>query len=290
LLLTILIKGEDYVGFEPSEIQTLTDLGLTLIQAKVYLSLASLGVSKTAVISKLSNVARPDVYRTLTKLYEIGLVEKLVEAPVQFKALPIDEGVQVLLNKKQNEFEKIKIETDLLLGSFSKKKNQSSDFQADCNQFVLIPQKEAVINRLRQAINNAQNKVDVVISWKRFMHGIGNVFAENARDAAKRKINYRFIVEKAPSEEINECGEHFWKIYPSFQVRFISYHPLTVFGIYDNRELFVIIDPKSDLPGSPALWTNNQSLISLVQDYFNMLWQSAEEKPSTEQKSIKLKK
>lgn len=173
------------------------------------------------------------------------------------------------------------METDLLVGSF-KKKNQSSGFQAEGSQFVLVPQKEAVINRLRQAINNAQNSVDVVISWKRFMHGIGNVFAENARDAAKRKINYRFIVEKAPSEEINETGEQFWKIYPSFKVRFISHHPQTVFGIYDNRELFVIIDPKSDLHGSPALWTNNQSLISLVQDYFDMLWQSAKEKPTIE--------
>ncbi len=268
------------MGFEPNEIQTLIDLGLTAIQAKVYLALAKFGASKIAVLSKLSGVARPDVYRTLTRLYDLGLVLKLVEAPVQFKALPIDEGVKVLLKKKQSEYEKIKHETDLLLGSF--KKNQSNGFPADSSQFILVPQKEAVINRLRQAINSAQSSVDVVISWKRFMHGIGNIFAEDAKDASKRKVNYRFIVEQAPSEKISKTGKQFWKNYPSYQVRFILQHPDTVFGIYDHKELFVIVDPQSDIPGSPALWTNNQSLLSVLQGYFDMLWQTAKEIEPTE--------
>ncbi len=265
------------MGFEPNEIQTLIDLGLTAIQAKVYLALAKFGPSKIAVLSKISGVARPDVYRTLTRLYDLGLVLKLVEAPVQFKALPIDEGVKVLLKKKQNEYEKIKRQTDMLLGSF--RKNQSNGFPADNSQFILVPQKEAVINRLRQAINSAQSSVDVVISWKRFMHGIGNIFAEAAKDASERKVKYRFIVERAPSEIVNESGKQFWKNYSSFQVRFITEHPEAVFGIYDHKELFVIIDPKSDITGSPALWTNNPSLLSLVQGYFDMLWEIAKTNP-----------
>jgi sugar-specific transcriptional regulator TrmB len=263
------------LGFEPEEIKTLTDLGLTLVQARVYLALARFGVSKIAVLAKASDVARPDVYRTLTRLYEMGLVEKLVEAPVQFKALPIEEGIKVLLTKKQAEFENLKSQTDSLLNSF-KKKNVQNDSASD--QFILIPQKEAVIKRISQAIDNSQYKVNVVISWKRFVHGVGDVFLESAQKASERNIDYRFIVEKAPSEEVNQSGNKLWNIYPSFQARFLSHTPKTVFGIYDSRELFVIVDPKSDIPGSPALWTNNSSLISLVQDYFDMLWETATEK------------
>jgi len=272
------------MGFEPAEIQTFIDLGLTSIQAKVYLALAKFGALKIATLSKISDVARPDLYRTLNRLYDLGLVVKLVETPVQFKALPIDEGVKVLLQKKQNEYEKIKRESDMLLGSL--KKNPSQELTAENSQFVMVPQRETVINRLRQAINSAQSTVDVVISWKRFMHGIGNIFAEAAKDASKRKVKYRFIVEKAPSDQVNESGKQFWKNYRSFQVRFITEHPETVFGIYDCKELFVIIDPKSDLTGSPALWTNNPSLISLVQGYFDVLWQAAKENPTSEPEFI----
>jgi hypothetical protein len=114
------------------------------------------------------------------------------------------------------------------------------------------------------------------------MLGIGNIFAEAAKDASDRKVKYRFIVEQAPSEVMNESGKQFWKNYSSFQVRFISQHPETVFGIYDRKELFVIIDPKLDIPGSPALWTNNPSLIALVQGYFDVLWQTAKETPPIE--------
>lgn len=203
---------------------------------------------------------------------------KLVQAPVQFKALPIDEGVKLLLQKKESEYEKVKRQSDVLIGSLKRK--PSLGLTAENSQFVLIPQKDTVINRLRQAINSAQSTVDVVISWTRFMHGIGNIFAEAAKDASERKVNYRFIVEKAPSEKINESGKQFWKNYRSFQVRFITQQPEAVFGIYDRKELFVIVDPKSDLSGSPALWTNNSSLMSLVQGYFDMLWDTAKTTPA----------
>jgi len=263
------------IKIENSEIQTLTNLGLTTIQAKVYLTLVKFGVSKISSISKNSNVARPDVYRTLNHLYEMGLVEKILQTPIQYKALSIDEAVEILLNKKQMEFEKIKNETEMILEQFSKK-NTKMGIDQESSHFILIPEKEAIINRLRQAINNAQINVDTVITWKRFMHGIGNVFADNAKGASDRKVKYRFIVEK-PISEVHILGKKIWKKYQPFQVRFISHLPKTVFGIYDKKELFIIVDPKSDLAGSPALWTNNQSLISLVQEYFEMLWLTAEE-------------
>jgi hypothetical protein len=55
--------------------------------------------------------------------------------------------------------------------------------------------------------------------------------------------------------------------------------PKTVLGIYDKKEVFMIIDPKEGLFDSPALWSNSQSLISVVQDYFEILWLTTMEKP-----------
>jgi hypothetical protein len=53
----------------------------------------------------------------------------------------------------------------------------------------------------------------------------------------------------------------------------------TVLGIYDRSEVFIVIDPEEGLFDSPALWSNNQSLISAIQDYFEMLWLTAMEDP-----------
>ena len=62
---------------------------------------------------------------------------------------------------------------------------------------------------------------------------------------------------------------------PSSEMRFIPYYPKTILGIYDKHEMFVITNPKTDLPGSSALWTTNDSLISLAEDHFGCLWSSA---------------
>lgn len=62
-------------------------------------------------------------------------------------------------------------------------------------------------------------------------------------------------------------------------IRFIPNHPKAVLGIYDKKEIIVIEDPKSNLNDSPALWTNNQSMVIMAQTYFDNLWRKASENP-----------
>lgn len=61
-----------------SEDRVLVDLGLTPKQAKVYLALVRFGPLRVAGVSRNSQVARPDVYQTLDKLQQMGLVEKII--------------------------------------------------------------------------------------------------------------------------------------------------------------------------------------------------------------------
>ena len=68
--------GEFCMYCPKEDFQILVDLGLTLLQAKVFLALLVRGTSKVTEISQVSKVSRPDVYRSLSKLQEFGLVEK----------------------------------------------------------------------------------------------------------------------------------------------------------------------------------------------------------------------
>jgi len=104
------------VGFEPKETQTFIDLGLTYIQAKVYLALAKYGAAKISTLSKLSDVARPDLYRTLTRLYDLGLVVKIVQAPVHFKALPIEDALRFCLKRSIVNTRRLSSKVMLCLG------------------------------------------------------------------------------------------------------------------------------------------------------------------------------
>jgi sugar-specific transcriptional regulator TrmB len=105
----------------------------------VYLALVESGPLITAEISKISNIARPDVYSNLSKLQLLGLVEKLIETPVKYRAIPVNEGLSLLLRTKTEQYEKLKAETRVLLETTKTQKPNNKDKKADNPQFVLIP-------------------------------------------------------------------------------------------------------------------------------------------------------
>jgi HTH-type transcriptional regulator, sugar sensing transcriptional regulator len=84
-------------------IRTLIDLGLTAAQAKIYLSLLWVGSATIREIAQASKVARPDTYRALSELQDIGIVEKIISVPTKFKALPIKDALDILMLRKTNE-------------------------------------------------------------------------------------------------------------------------------------------------------------------------------------------
>jgi sugar-specific transcriptional regulator TrmB len=258
-------------GLEPefSQPQILLDLGLTLKQARVYMALVESGSSRISTISKVSKVARPDLYQTLSKLQQLGLVERIIETPLEYRATPINEGISLLLQTKTRQYEKVRAEAKILLSTVKIEKPTKKEIETP--QFVLIP-KRTVIERIKDAIEKAQLSVDVVLSWKRFSQGIVGMFAESMEIALGKNVRVRFVIESPPEGKTSEqlvqlCGKK-----PFCKVRFMPHYPEAVFGIYDGKEIFMVIKSKTDLPSSPALWSNNPSLISLAKGYFKILW------------------
>jgi hypothetical protein len=122
--------------------------------------------------------------------------------------------------------------------------------------------------------------VDMFISWKRFAFGISTAFAESSERAWARGVKCRMIVEKPEKRKDFDYALQFCRKSPFCNIRFLAGRPKTVIGIYDEKEVFIILNPKAGLFDSPALWSNNQSLLSVVQDYFNTLWLAAMEEPN----------
>lgn len=254
-----------------SEIQVLVDLGLTLKQARVYWALINSECLGTLEISKRSNVARSDVYAALEKLQQLGLTEKIIKTPSEYKATPINEGLSILLKMKTDQYDKIRAETEILRETAKREVTEQTNPKQK-PQFVLVPAGRAVIEKIASSIENAKGTIRLVVCWKRFSRGIASTFAENMEKAWGRNVKIRFIVEKPAKNKTNTEIIRFFKEKPNSKIRFIRNHPNTIFGIYDRREVFIIVASKTDLQSSPALWSNNSALISLASDLFEALW------------------
>jgi len=257
-----------------SEQQVLINLGLTLKQAKVYLALAESRSSRIMEISKKSKVARPDVYPALEKLQQLGLSEKIIKNPPGYRAIPLKEGLSLLLEMKANQYEKLKADTETLRNVIETKQSNGA-IQTENSQFVLISEGKRVIDRIAKAIEKTQLTMDLVLSWKRFSQGISDTFAEEIENAWARNVKTRFIIERPLRSTTSEQLIQYCLRKPSCQLRFMQDHPKTVVGVYDKKEVFIITTSKTDLQGSPALWSNNHAMICLASDHFEMLWRKA---------------
>lgn len=225
-------------------------------------------------IAENAKVARPDVYPTLKRLRQLALVEKLIKTPPEYRAVPMKEGLSTLLEARTSQYQRVKAETEVLQGTIKTEKTDES--QTETNQFILVPEGK-VVDRIGASIEKARMSVDAVLSWKRFSRAIVGTLAESIEKAWAKKVKIRLVVEKPSRNKTAEQLIQYFKQKPSTQIRFIQDHPETVFGIYDQKEMSVMVISKTDLQGSPGLWSSNDALISLARNHFEALWREATE-------------
>jgi hypothetical protein len=53
-------------------------------------------------------------------------------------------------------------------------------------------------------------------------------------------------------------------------------------AIFDEKEAIVLEEDIIGANNSPALWTNNQSMLTMAKNYFNNLWRKSTQKPKQE--------
>ena len=137
-------------------IQDLTDLGLNRSQARVYFALSQSGISTAKKISDISQVAREHVYEILPQLQSLGLVEKIIGVPSQFRAPPIDEGFSILLQSRAGKTRKLQKKMETIRSC--RNNNLEMLSQKEDNQFILIPPQKAAVNKRKREIAAAQTQ------------------------------------------------------------------------------------------------------------------------------------
>ncbi len=254
-----------------NNISLLTDLGLTNVQAKVYYSLVELGRSTITQIAHFSKVARADVYRTMTTLQDLSLVEKMIANPIAFEALPLQEGLSLLLQRKNKENTELQARAAEIL---YQNENRAAKlmFQSLKPQFVLIPAKEAFFRRNRKAIKETKESIDVISSGNKANQSLFK-WAEEIQEATNRGVKLRIIQEESRVSN----SEAFYKVSkktPTIEIRYVPECSPNL-TLWDKKEVFLTILPTAQLDESPVLWSNHPSLVLIMQNYFESKWATA---------------
>ena len=260
-------------------VSVLSELGLSISQAKVYLSLAKSRNLKAREISQISGISRPDVYRVLTQLEKAGLVEKTISKPEQFHAIPIEKCVSNLLQRRMVKTSELQQKALSLTQDL--KRNALNEELTENFQFMLINNRDAVYAKAEKMVRSVQEIICFLALSRRLIAWVSN-YLPILEEALTRKVDFRIIMPKPKNKDFGEPLEALMK-YPNCVLRLTSVSPSVGFSVWDHKELLLSTSAIDTPFPYPTLWSNNKSIVDLSQDYFDLVWQKAQ-KTKTEKR------
>jgi sugar-specific transcriptional regulator TrmB len=246
-------------------IQALVKLGLTFLQAKIYLTLTKIEKAGVKRLASASNVARPDVYRIVATLEKIGLLEKIITTPIMYKATPIQEGYYLLLQNKTQEFTEIQKNTMNIIKQ-SHKKDQKRSQEESPNQFLLISSYDLIVKKCAIEDSITKTSLDVIGEWKAVRTYIFN-HIQIYENALKRGVKIRVITEKHKEAKSMKKILGPFKDNPLFEIRFIS-APVPIKGaIFDGKKVSLSTRTQNESELTPNLWSENPVFLTIIMSY-----------------------
>lgn len=234
-------------------IKTLEDLGLSNVEAKVYLALLDLGRVVANKVSEHSGIHRRTVYDALETLIQKGLVNFTIESNKKYYQAENPKRFLDLLENKKEEFNLLLPE--LLL------KFQSSKIKQEIN----IYRGHKGLKNIFDDILKAKKEAYLFGSGGKFKESFGEIYRDQwFLKAKKNKIKIHAIFSEEAKTHAKNSSE--------IDSKFIKekYAPLSSTVIYGNKTAIIIY---SEQP--MAILITSEEIASSYMQYFETLWKIA---------------
>jgi sugar-specific transcriptional regulator TrmB len=253
--------------------QKLTEIGLTPLQARIYMILYYSGKEKVLTISKIAKLDRSNTYRAILQLENIGLVTKIIGTPNAYQALPLKDTISTLVSFKKTEFDSI---LDTAQELMKEDASSSAKAQEKCHEFRMIKmtkekEREEIIDRCKII----QESNDLLINKKTFLQGVIDLAPEQLA-CIRKGVKFRVITEKIKARPILKKLKPFIAE-PNFQIRYISHTSESEVVINDKKIAYVMLVPYSGLGERTMLIVDHQGCVEMFQSHFEKVWNEAQE-------------
>ena len=256
--------------------EILSDFGLTPNQAKVYLATARQGLASVGQISKVAKVRREDVYRIMPKLEKMGLVERILSKPTKMRALPVEEAFHVLIEREQeiaNErMSTLMAKKDAFLKHYKPFRMETKEEV----HFSMISGREGIMTKELAMLKRVKNAISIVTSREKFAQFFSN-YDEALQKAANKGIQIRMILN------VTEHDDSILRTIKEYESARVPIHlkytdqRSTHYMIVDYNQALVSTSAEPTIRETAYLWTDDNSLVGLLQKSFEGLWHASVE-------------
>jgi DNA-binding response OmpR family regulator len=248
----------------------LTNFGLTITQAKIYVSNTALGTASISEIAELSKIRREEVYRVIPKLEEYGIIARKLSKPKRFSAQQPERALQLLASKKLEALKKETVELrQQQEGLVAKlRKIELPTEKSQC--FIEVVSADNTLTKLIEMTRKAKKEIKIMCP----LSELENVYVNlpgKVRQKLLKSVRFHIITENkgqsAFADEIKQLSE-------------ANANPIQLERTYHIPFSLLVVDSseamwgKSSWKVEQSLWTNDPTQIVILKTSFDRLWEN----------------
>lgn len=247
------------------------ELGLTLLESKVYLALVRLEDAPIKKIAMVTNITKQDIYRVIPGLQRKGIVEKRVTTPTTYKATPIEEATAILLHNKNQEYFDLQRKTAELVTNLKDKSKKTVDEET---QFIIIAGRNKIIKTLININNNTYKTLNVAHIWDFTRNMLLKGGVDDIKELCERDVQVRWLTERHKEEPTVEKILQKLVQNPNFEIRYVR-PPISLRAIISDCKKMSINATQGPNDVPCHLVSNNRMLAKAVTAYYEQIWHKA---------------
>jgi len=220
-------------------------------------------------------VRREDIYRILPRLYELGILEKVIGSPTRVKALPVERAIRVLVRNRQEALSRESAELAYQVEDFLEYFNPGQAAPAeggDGEQFSIVEGRPAIEGKISCMLEKTRHEVLAAVTGPHALPLLAELpkILETGPDSG-RKIR----VITGQSEVLTLSVILKGKKSGDLDFRLTNLDGSSGnYLVSDGREAILLTSDEQATRIS-SLWTNN-SIISLLLGNFEQRWSRAQ--------------
>lgn len=248
--------------------QALSKFKLNKNEIRVYLYLARFGAHKAQSIAEALGVHRTEGYKILRRLESQGLVSKIMERPMKFVAVPLENVLNNLIEERRQKIHEMEQKKAQLLKIWATLPEPES-VTHEKETFQVLEGKKHISVRLAELLDNSESAFNMVVSDNNLIWLYNTPFLEDVEEKVESEgLGMKLMTNYSPTSsyvmEQLAIGDS--------DFSYLKGEELPGFFINDSGEMILLMaNDKNNVYG---MWTNYSSMVQSYRILFDLLWKS----------------
>jgi sugar-specific transcriptional regulator TrmB len=253
-------------------ILNLKEFGLSDYEAKAYLALTINGPLTASGVAEKSKIPQSKVYGILKSLSDKFLAESWNGKPIKFKTVEPSAAFKKILERRKMKIDSLKEKSDSLVEQLKPLK----EFKTESFGLWTSSGKLACMEKAAEMLGRAKKFGYATTSKFSRYPPLDDEYIRMLRKGVKVKMLGTSKMDDAKRARAS------WYANNGAEVRVLPMKVNPIIGIIDGKEVSFRLD-NSDTPD--MIWSDNPSLISVFEIYFEEMWSKAEKFKQFDKKS-----